>query len=54
MKSAVFWDIIANVVPSSLIRFIPMMETIRSSETSILRGAIQHDIPEEGILLKYI
>jgi hypothetical protein len=38
----------ANVVPSSLISFILMMEAIRSSVGS--RKSTWHHIPEDGIL----
>jgi hypothetical protein len=37
-------------VPSPLILFTLMMETIRSSDTSVLTGATRREIPEEGIL----
>jgi hypothetical protein len=40
----------ANVIPSSLILFILMMETIRFSETSVLARARLHHISEHGIL----
>jgi hypothetical protein len=42
--------LIANVVPSSPILLISMMEAISSSETSVLRRARRHNIPEDGIL----
>jgi hypothetical protein len=41
--------IIANAVPNSLIRFT-LMESTRSSETSVLTRAMRRHIPEEGIL----
>jgi hypothetical protein len=40
----------AKVVPSSPILVTLMMEVIRSSETLVLRGAKQRNIPEDGIL----
>jgi hypothetical protein len=40
----------ANVVPSSPIIVILMMETILSSETPFLTRATRHNIPQDGIL----
>jgi hypothetical protein len=40
----------SNVIPSSLITSIAMMETLSSSETSVLITAIRRQIPEGGIL----
>jgi hypothetical protein len=37
-------------VPSSAIRFTVMIESTRSSETSILTRATRRHIPEDGIL----
>jgi hypothetical protein len=37
------------VVSSSLILSAPMMEVIRSSETSILMTATERHIPEDGV-----
>jgi hypothetical protein len=42
------------VVPKSLILFILMMESICSSETSLLTRAKQRNIPEDGILQEQI
>jgi hypothetical protein len=42
---------VANVVPSSPILIILMMEMIRSFEMSALTRATQHNIPEYDILL---
>jgi hypothetical protein len=41
---------IANVVPSSPILVTLMMDAMRSSETSVLTRATQHNISEDGIL----
>jgi hypothetical protein len=43
----------ANIVPSSLIPVILMMEAQRSSETSVLTRAIQLNIPEDSILYSH-
>jgi hypothetical protein len=40
----------ANVAPSSPILATLMMAAICSSETLVLTRAIQHNIPEDGIL----
>jgi hypothetical protein len=40
----------ANVVPSSPILVTLMMETLRSSESSVLTGATWRHISEDGIL----
>jgi hypothetical protein len=43
----------ANVVPSSLIPFILMMEAILSSETSVLTIAIQYLLGNNILLRQY-
>jgi hypothetical protein len=48
----IYLPVTANVFPSLLIRFTPMKETTRSSETSALTTAIHRPIQEEGILRK--
>jgi hypothetical protein len=40
----------ANIIPSLPILVTLMMEVIRSSETSVLTGAIPRNIAEDGIL----
>jgi hypothetical protein len=42
--------VVTNVVPSSLFLSTPMMETICSSEISVLRRAARCHIPEDRIL----
>jgi hypothetical protein len=62
MKNVVFWDltpcgscsmlrllVIANVIPSSPILVILMMEAKCSSYTSVLTGASRHHIPKDGV-----
>jgi hypothetical protein len=62
MKNVVFWNVTslalvkiavvtANVVPSSLILTILMMEAIRSSETSLLTRGQRRHVLEDSILL---
>jgi hypothetical protein len=41
--------VIANVIPSTLILSILMMEAIRSCETLVLTGATRRRIPDVGI-----
>jgi hypothetical protein len=59
MKSAVFWDVIflrsvlrllvtANIVPSSPIP-VTLKESMRSSETSVLKRATRRNFPEDSI-----
>jgi hypothetical protein len=55
MKNAVFAAcfgllVTANVVPSSPILVTPMMEAMRSSETSVLRRSTLCHIPSDGFL----
>jgi hypothetical protein len=40
----------ASVVPCSLVLVTPMMEELRSSETSVLTSAARRNIPENGRL----
>jgi hypothetical protein len=50
LRSVLQLLVTANFVSSSLIISTLMMKAIRSSETSVLTRAIQHHIPEDGIL----
>jgi hypothetical protein len=43
----------ANIVPSSLIIFAPIIVAIRSSETSVLTGATRRHITKDDILHFY-
>jgi hypothetical protein len=43
----------ANVVPSSLNLSTLMIETIRSSKTSVLTRVTRRHIPEDGVLHDY-
>jgi hypothetical protein len=55
MKNAVFWDVvpllIANVIRSSLILFTLMIETMRSSNTTVLTRATRRNVAEDSIIL---
>jgi hypothetical protein len=44
----------ANVVPNSPILVTLMMETLRSSETSVLTRVTQRNNPGDGILLFFL
>jgi hypothetical protein len=50
LRSVLRLLVIANVVPSSPNLVTLVIEAIRSSETSALRRATRHHIPEDGIL----
>jgi hypothetical protein len=49
-RSKLRLPITTNVVPSSLILVTLMMEAKRYAETSVLKRATRHNIPEGGIL----
>jgi hypothetical protein len=50
LRSVLRLLVTANVVPSSMILVILMMEAIRSSETSVLTRATWRNISEDGVL----
>jgi hypothetical protein len=49
-KNGIFWDVTANVVPSSPIFVTLMKEALSSSETWTLTRATRRNIPEDAIL----
>jgi hypothetical protein len=53
LHSMLWLLVTANVVPSSLILVILMMEVLHSYKTSILTRATGHNNPEDGILINF-
>jgi hypothetical protein len=51
IRNGVFWDVAANVVPSSQILFTLMIEALSFSEPSVLKRVTRRNIPEDEFLL---
>jgi hypothetical protein len=53
VRRNVLLAVTANVVPSSLVLFTPMMVATRSSETSVSTRGTRRNIPKNGIRHTY-